>query len=296
MIMNGKIILSLALIGATVIITLLSQKGVQAVRDQKRHVKVRQLMDEHKRPSVQLQPTYRAARAGSSKLGGVPDVPRGFEWPRWKKASLVFLGQINLSEVAAVHRNPDMPAKGIIWFFYNKEQETWGFDPKDAGSWRVIYRENTAGLAKASLPGDLKPNDVFKESGMNFKVIDSYPSWESPLLSGMSDAESDLYGEKTAENEGTIHKLFGFPDQIQGEMQLDCQLASNGVSVGSPEGYQSSKVKQLAAGASDWQLLLQIDSDDRMGMMWGDAGRVYFWYKKAKPVDFDKVWMVLQCY
>ena len=95
----------------------------------------------------------------------------------------------------------------------------------------------------------------------------------------------------------TTHRMLGHPDQVQGEMQLECQLASNGIYVGTPKGYADPRRTALEAGADDWRLLLQIDSDDNLGVMWGDCGRVYFWIKEQdlKRQDFDNVWLVLQC-
>lgn len=53
----------------------------------------------------------------------------------------------------------------------------------------------------------------------------------------------------------------------------------------------------LRAGASEWRLLLQIDSDDNAGMMWGDVGRLYVWIRRddLKRRDFSRAWVVLQC-
>ncbi|MDR2512739.1 MAG: DUF1963 domain-containing protein [Puniceicoccales bacterium] len=46
-----------------------------------------------------------------------------------------------------------------------------------------------------------------------------------------------------------------------------------------------------------WKLLLQLDSDDDTGWMWGDVGTVYFRIREqdARKADFSKVWMVFQC-
>ncbi|MFD0678373.1 MULTISPECIES: DUF1963 domain-containing protein [unclassified Paenibacillus] len=41
-------------------------------------------------------------------------------------------------------------------------------------------------------------------------------------------------------------------------------------------GYQDARRGELEKGASDWKLLLQIDSEEEIGKMWGDAGRIYF--------------------
>ena len=80
-------------------------------------------------------------------------------------------------------------------------------------------------------------------------------------------------------------------------MELECQLASNGLYVGDATGYQHPRRFELEGGATDWELLLQLDSDDDADMMWGDAGALYFWIRKqdAETADFSKVWMVLQC-
>ena len=82
-------------------------------------------------------------------------------------------------------------------------------------------------------------------------------------------------------------------------MQLECQLASNGLFVGNSSGYEDPRRTVLEKGASDWQLLFQIDSDEeQLGAMWGDVGRVYFWIRRQelKERDFSNVWLSLQCY
>ncbi len=47
----------------------------------------------------------------------------------------------------------------------------------------------------------------------------------------------------------------------------------------------------------EWKLLLQLDTDDDTGWMWGDVGTLYFWVREsdARRRDFNKVWMVFQC-
>ena len=51
-------------------------------------------------------------------------------------------------------------------------------------------------------------------------------------------------------------------------------------------------------GAVDWELLLQIDTDEEgPGWMWGDVGRLYFWLRSEDLVAqrFENAWLVLQC-
>jgi uncharacterized protein YwqG len=65
-----------------------------------------------------------------------------------------------------------------------------------------------------------------------------------------------------------------------------------------PFGYQDPRAKALEAGAADWRLLLQVDSDENATMMWGDTGRVYFWMRDEdlRAARFERVWTILQCY
>ena len=73
------------------------------------------------------------------------------------------------------------------------------------------------------------------------------------------------------------HRFLGHPNPVQGDMQLECQLASHGVAVGDGDYLGLSRTAELAPGAADWRLLLQVDSEPAAAMMWGDVGRLYWW-------------------
>ena len=95
------------------------------------------------------------------------------------------------------------------------------------------------------------------------------------------------------------HQMGGYPHPVQGDgMELECQLASAGLYLGDPSGYEDVRAKALESGAGDWRLLLQMDSDDNLGVMWGDAGIIYFWIREddARARRFDQAWLVLQCH
>lgn len=82
------------------------------------------------------------------------------------------------------------------------------------------------------------------------------------------------------------HQIGGYPCPVQNDsMEAECQSIA-------------SRMGRSGGDISDWQLLLQLDSDDGAGMMWGDGGMLYFWIREqdAGEGDFSKVWMILQCY
>lgn len=251
-------------------------------------------------PAMQL---VRSEGNQFSRIGGVPLVPPGFSWPIWMHEPLAFLAQLDLTEVAAAFVQPWMPATGQLYFFYDKEQSTWGFDPADRGSWKVIYSDVAiADLRVAEVPVGIGPEHLYNNVHLTGRKILSRPDCQRLQVdtSQTTNQEFEEVIEMSLAPFGNlpIHQLFGLPIPVQGDhMELECQLASNGIYCGTPEGYDSPQAAQLAPGAEEWRLLLQLDSDDEAGMMWGDAGTLYFWVLEAdaRKADFTNVWMILQC-
>lgn len=252
-------------------------------------------------PSIAIEvdpPRQEKLPVGASKLGGRPDLPAGTAWPEWKGTPLAFLAQFDLS------RSPGpslLPTKGLLSFFYVADQSTWGYDPKHRGSWAVLYFESTDGLAPAVLPDALPKEGRFVECAARRGTRLSLPGYGSAALDeiGLSDAESDRYLDLVARwHAEPDHRLLGHPNLVQNPMELECQLASNGIYVGDAEGYNDPRVEELKLGAKDWVLLFQLDTEDKAGMMWGDAGRLYFWIRTQDLAarGFDAAWTILQCY
>jgi Domain of unknown function (DUF1963) len=69
------------------------------------------------------------------------------------------------------------------------------------------------------------------------------------------------------------------------DMRLECQLATNGIFCGDGTGYRDPRLEALRPGAADWRLLLQIDSEDGVDMMWRNVGRIFNWIKHADLPD-----------
>ena len=244
---------------------------------------------------------------GSSKFGGRPDLPANFVWFEWNDLPLSFIAQINLAELPDVSGRRLLPDRGRLYFFYDSQQEAWGFDPKDLGGAKVLYVDETAPLVRTEFPASLPQEGRYlacrvsysERFTMPFDTLDDGPALnlneqESELFMNMV---WDLQELDSRESGGSIHHIFGYPNTIQGEMSLECQLVSSGVYCGGPEDAHDPRIPALESGAKDWMLLLQVDTDDNAEMMWGDAGRIYYWIRKQdlENKDFDKAWTILQC-
>jgi uncharacterized protein YwqG len=74
---------------------------------------------------------------------------------------------------------------------------------------------------------------------------------------------------------GPVHQVGGYAEPVQGPVEHEVADAAlnNMVPYGDP---------RLDAEARRWELLLQVDSDDDLDMMWGDVGTLYW---MARPED-----------
>lgn len=270
-------------------------------------------------PSVRLitqRVPHNGIGLGESRIGGIPDVPAGFEWPRWmpprRRVGLLgrwrklaiptplgFIAQIYLSSLPSV--DDSLPSSGWLYFFYDRGREPWGFDPADRGCSRVIHVQcDRFALVRAEPPSDLDPKHIAYPCRVDAWAELTLPGGLPALEYGTpaDEAYQALYDDLMKDGPGQ-HRLLGHAQVIQDSMELECQLASNGISCGGPKGYQSARAKALADDAANWRLLLQIDSDkDGPGWMWVDAGRIYFWIKRQdlRSLRFDDAWLILQSF
>jgi uncharacterized protein YwqG len=258
------------------------------------------------RPAIRLE-SRKVAQAdlslGQSRLGGEPDLPAKFKWPIYKGKPLAFVAQLNMEAAARVMPTAPLPKRGHLWFFYAADQHHWGFDPKDRGSSLVHYQADVA-LERRALPRELPEAGRFQPCALAMTVYVDIPSIEderNPLLGSdddMAESYAEVQDQFASPNGDVAHKLLGHAQTIQGAMELECALTSNGIYTGDSRGYKDRRAAKLAKSQYDWRLLLQIDSDEHAGMMWGDAGRIYFWIREQDLLErrFDKSWLVLQCY
>ncbi|MBN8657932.1 MAG: DUF1963 domain-containing protein [Anaerolineae bacterium] len=241
---------------------------------------------------------------GASKVGGYPDLPNGHLYPTWKNEPLSFLAQINLADISEFDAASALPSSGVLSFFYSAIQETWGFDPKDKGSWQVYYFVNPKDLLRVETPNDLSDEGLYSPCLLSFFEELTIPPWESILIEelGLNREEMDSYiilvEGITSDGGGLVNRILGYPEQIQNDMQIECQMVSNGIYYGDAKAHTHPRYKELMSGSTDWELLLQLDSEeDNAKMMWGDVGRVYFWIHREalEKREFGKVWFQLQC-
>jgi uncharacterized protein YwqG len=240
---------------------------------------------------------------GTTRFGGRPDMPLHAGFPEYDGRLLAFVAQVRLEDLAGSAVAASLPREGLLSFWYEGRGRSWGFRPQDRGSARVLFFGPDVGLAPSYKPFGLPPLRACAATVSSELTLPAVGASPSLAFEGLALPAEDwpAYFEllrRLGHDEQGVHRMGGHPNQIQGDMQLECQLVSNGLYCGDRSGYTDPRADGLRAGMDDWQLLLQVDSDNRLGVMWGDAGRIYFWVRAAESnaSRFDDAWVVLQCY
>ena len=103
----------------------------------------------------------------------------------------------------------------------------------------------------------------------------------------MIDDEIDAYWQMADDfcEQRSENKILGHSGNIQGGMELECELVTNGFYCGDDEDYSGPEFEKLRQNIGENE------------MMWCDCGKIYLWIRKndLRERKFDKSWLVLQC-
>ncbi|WP_394827879.1 YwqG family protein [Pendulispora albinea] len=240
---------------------------------------------------------------GASRFGGAPDVPAIFVWPTCAGRPLTFLAQLDLSEVNA----PGLPPRGFLLFFYDVIELPFDVAPGDPAASVLFLDVDRSTLVRRAHPPIDPEGGPFAGCRLAFRPVVDLPTIGDAVLEAagiaLDEREYEAY-EKVAvslsevETPNRYHHLLGYPQTMQSEMRTALQSAANGIS---SEDARARRDALLRDAVAEWQLLLQIDTDDDEedgpGWMWGGCGRLYFWIRTSdlEARAFDQVWVILQC-
>lgn len=249
--------------------------------------------------SISIEPDEASSGAPvPSKLGGKPNLPPTFAWPVSGSHPLAFVAQFNLAEVAPLAEESGLPREGALYVFYDWNEQPWGFEPEDCEGWRIVFLlpEDLHTLDELEPPTqDPESCPFFKEVFLRFYRRRTLPGPDSPELEALDldhddlDAYYDIIGELEEEHR-PLHQFFGYPNQDQ-STDMPAQAAEL-ASQAFPDPPPPSR-----PDGDEWLMLLQIDSDEEAGFMWGDLGRLHFWIRRddLRLRRFERTWMFLLC-
>ena len=222
-----------------------------------------------------------------SKFGGLPYLPKGFEYPKsFDGEYLYLLAQINFAEVPHLE---GFPKKGILQFYIAADGEFYGADfdndPTQQNKFRVLYFSNID-LNKDNLITDfsflpqLKDKFLLPFQGCcrvtySLKYAPISPSDYKFNFFPLYEESYEEIGEEYYDKFSLGHKIGGYPDFTQSDPR--------------PESPQDE----------EYILLFQIDSEQNnaIDLCWGDVGIANFFIKKSnlEKLNFSDVWYNWDC-
>lgn len=216
-------------------------------------------------PCIQLHPrsTTDGVQSGETKLGGRPDLPSSWEWPKIGGVPKAFVAQVNLSNLPALEEQNLLPPAGLLSFFCSVRDI-------EGDPCTVIYIEPTIELSRRDFPALLDEESWrFDEVALDPELV-AAPAPPSSVELNQLDLSSDewrAYSDGLDERRPS-HRVLGYPEAVQDDPRSD----------------------------ENELLLLQVDSDDNARMMWGDAGRIYYLVGRDDLLAsrFDRVRLVHQ--
>ncbi|QWU44779.1 YwqG family protein [Bacillus sp. NP247] len=222
-------------------------------------------------PCVKVVPEQQEMVAiGSSKMGGVPDLPDSFEYPTYKENPLRFIAQFNLSDLQNVGMDHNLPKTGMLYFFNIENYFEEDVNPNEAG--RVLYYDIPVEQLRRADEIQAKYNQCAITFELTYKLPELFIEDEAD-----SDRFLQLLEELIPDNYDN-HQMFGEPFSVQEEV-----LYETGE-------YMGIEPQQMT-------LLFQIDSDHKnCNMVWGELGMLYFCISNEdlKNRRFENTCCVLQ--
>lgn len=248
----------------------------------------------------------RNLKVGKSKIGGKPDLPKDFEWPRINNIPMLFCAQYNLSELAKYDTDNLLPKKGLFYIFLSVEEQYESFSGKNQG-FRFLYSDSK-NLIRTEFPKDLKENHTFKTSSIEYFEFYTIPDDENYKLFELDKKYNDFnfnFYEPT--EEFILEELYDYTDKFHQILGHDRSIQSSVVyDFASKEldlyGANSSEYKkqwnEILELSKTYEMLLQLDCYDSNSDLtkFGGSGTYYFGLSKTdlKNKNFNNIKMSFQ--
>ncbi len=243
---------------------------------------------------------------GSSRFGGLPDLPRGSTWPAVDGIRLAFAGQIDLGDIAGFEGAEVVPTTGLLSFFFDAALTGYGEGEAPDRS-RVLYTDVPAtALVRVDPPADVPAGfEVFPRASAGFEQSWTLPELEEidgeefptfpaivPIVQTAKDRKSYRTLRRKVRGPTIGSKLFGHADAVQGgEIVFDAIRRQDRGERFRYEDYEWTNLDALVAEMRDLCLLFQSAA----GVSWGGIGVVYFWIRRRDLAErrFDRVFAML---
>lgn len=239
---------------------------------------------------------------GSSRIGGYPDVPENFNWPKTKEGDfMTLIAQLNMSEISKYDLDNVLPKNGLLYFFMGIDEPAYDIEHK------VIYFESAENIKLMKIEETTILEDdcefkSFKASATSTVDIPNYAYMDYDVIDD-SDSYFDMEEEVKFSCGNNIGSIFGYPDGQHDDSELEAALKiilNEGYHYSPKEkdkliNYYKGDVNKADEEISNICMLLEIDSENNVGFQWWDSGCIHFFIRKEDLInkDFSKTYLSL---
>ena len=160
------------------------------------------------RPALRMEVADKNDRdmpVGSSKIGGLPDLPAGFDWPLGHQCKAIynddtkgveelagFMAQVNLAEIAQTQAGRLLPSSGVLSFFCFQDLEN--DNPDVIGAAALLLPEPDQ-LVRTEPPRDfIEGNETMESQRLSFvETLDLPESYDGPWSDDFKPFEEEDY-------------------------------------------------------------------------------------------------------
>lgn len=261
-------------------------------------------------PMLRFETIPQKTNIFDSKLGGIPYMPKNHPYPtgsgKFSGKPLKLLAQLNLDELIHIR---DFPHGGMLQFFITCDSDLYGADtsdPNNRDGFKVVYHKEIIKdisqlMSEKDIPSFSVDPDHFPLSGEYLL---------KPRKAGMCKITAQdyrfeaefirLYNNITGENVSQIYEmnesLFGTEHTLEDMYDV---LVNQSTCMGGYPYFTQNDPRSLHKDRQDKTvMLLQIDSEEDKGIMWGDNGVGSFFIRPEDLAaeNFDNVLYTWDCY
>lgn len=229
---------------------------------------------------------------GSARVAGEPDLPENASWPLDAQGEpLTFVLQLKLDELAGLDPENRLPKEGNLFFFA-------GYYDSDVEH-QVLYAspEEMRTAARRSAPAPTvheKDDGPFRSYGLTARASLDLPGYGYLDEEAIENEErgwdeyEDLSFALSEETASPIVKMFGYAEGQHGDDEYMAALKLFGCE---STYYPNEAIDRLTKAfggdreraereVADMVMLAEIDSDQSVGFLWGDAGVLHYFIRK----------------
>lgn len=257
------------------------------------------------KPAVRLMPARADGQPCVARLGGEPLMPPASLWPTWPEhGPLSYIGELHCDQLEPFSLDIILPATGrLLLFYYDGPYYGSGSIADSAqaiarNGGRALYLPDSVEAQPMPTPDGIATYREMRFAGQ--QIVSAPPSHHPDLADARGPFGDDREARIAAafdglaaaiyeHRAGPIHQIGGYADSIQAAVE---DVAADTV-LGEHVSYADPR---QAAEAARWELLVQIDTDVELDMMWGDSGLLY-WMARPQDLaagDIDQILFITQ--